>query len=245
MSNDTIPGIRPGPYGQLPFDLAVLLDTETTGLWPFGIKADGTPTDDPEGRDRLCSLGLIRARRVSGNWVPEDFLLIKVDPFRTVPAQASAVNGFHRDQRGETTPAGLEELRGLPTFADLADRFSGFVEGLPIVCHNAAFDVSVVDAELDAAGLPPLAVPVVCTKKSFSEMSGLGRPNHYVPNTNLNALCALLGVANPDRDARHDALKDARLTLDCLTGLDAAGWLVPEDPADLPHRALLARRPRR
>jgi DNA polymerase-3 subunit epsilon len=238
-----------GPYPLLAADALTIMDTETTGLWAWGVKEDGGPSGDPHGRDRICSIGMIKLRKQPGNvWKFDRSLHLKMDPRRPVPEQAAVVNGFHWSGDGSDVPADREDLRGQPTFQEKADRIMRFIGNDPVVCHNTVFDVGFLDAELEQAGLALLDVPVICTKKSFAEMSGLGRPDHYVPGTNLNALCALLGIPTRGRttgasDAPkfHDALDDAWLVRECLPGLDRAGWLVAEDPALLPHRRRLTK----
>lgn len=229
-----------GPHGKFPFRSVVVSDTETTGLFPRGVREDGSPVNDPHGPDRLCSVAAVRLVLGDGGWRIGATFHVKVDPCRPIPPAVSAVNGFGRSCEGSASPDGCEDLAGLPRFAEVAEGFLEFVAGEPLVFHNAAFDAAVLDAELLRCGLSPLAGPVACTKKAFAEIKGLGRPDVYVPGTNLNALCAMLGIDTssrrlPDGREIHGALVDAYLAARCFIELEPTGWMPPENPRDLPH----------
>lgn len=235
-------GCEPGPCGRIPFDEVVIGDTETTGLAPFGIR-DGERSGDPDGPDRLCSVALVRMVRVGGLWTRAAAVSWKADPCRPVPDGAARVNGFHWSGDGSAVPPGRLDLLGKPLFRDFADQLLGFLRGAPLVFHNAVFDVAVLDAEMIRADLAPIDVPVLCTKKSFSDMLGLGRPETYLKGTNLNLLSDTLGV---DRRARvgadgvelHGAEVDADLAAACFAQMEPNGWVMAEDPGYLPHRRL-------
>ena len=233
-------GQRQGGHGRIGFDEVVFGDTETTGLAPYGLR-DGVPTGDPHGPDRLCSAAFVVLRREGRRWVRGASTALVADPGRPVPEEAARVNGFHRSMDGSPAPEGRAELRHAPTFAQQAAWLTAFLAGRPLVFHNANFDAAVLDAELERAGLPPLDVPVFCTKKAFADMRGLGRPDTYLPGTNLNALCDMLGVdrsgrIGPDGKERHGAAVDAEMGARCFALLEPAGWMLPEDAASLPHR---------
>jgi DNA polymerase III epsilon subunit-like protein len=233
--------LLPGPYDNFAYDDVIVCDTETTGLHPYGLKENGQPTDDPHGPDRLCSIAMLRLSRRDGMWSVGEMRSWRFDPRRHVPAQVSKVNGFIWSGNGIFARAGYTDLLGLGSFASAVGEIMSFANGLPMIFHNAAFDVAVIDSELERAGLPLLTCPVACTKKGFSELIGLGRPDVYVPGTNLNALCNLLGIDRscrngPDGSELHGAEIDALLAAHCFEKLDARGWMPAEDPANLPHR---------
>ena len=228
-----------GPLGRLPFREIVVGDTETTGLCPEGLSR-GLPSGDPHGPDRVCSAAFLLLCRARGVWEAAGSLSFSCDPGRPVGERAAAVNGLHWSGGGVPAPPGRADLSGLPSFADLAPRMLGFLGGRPLAFHHAAFDAAFLDAELGRAGLPPLEGSVLCTKKAFCDLRGLGRPDGYVQGTTLNALCDLLRV---DRSGRlsdggetHGAEVDCRMAASCLGKLDAAGWMLAEDIASLPHR---------
>ena len=230
-----------GPYSRVPFNGVVVLDTETTGLWPYGIKDDGTPSGDPEGADRMCSLAMLRLGRNREGWQTLEKVRFFVDPERGVSKEASAVNGFVRVGYNAFVPPNARNLIGLPNFGDVADAVQKFIGGWPVVMHNAPFDFAVLDAEFARAARPMLGVGFLCTKMAFSDMLGLGRPARYVPGTNLNKLCDILGV---DRSGRigadgleaHGADVDAEMAANCFISLDEMGWMVLGDADALPHR---------
>ena len=234
-------GLPPGPYGRLPFDEVVACDTETTGLHPMGVDDDGEPTDDPYGPDRLCSAHFSILAKEGDGWRTVRSMGFLCDPGRPVPEGAATVNGFHWSGDSTPIPRGRTELLFQEPFAAMADTMLRFVGARPLLFHNAVFDMSVLDAELARAGMSPLAGPVVCTKKTFAEIMGLGRPDVYVPGTNLNALCGRLGVDVSARFAvdgteLHGAAVDEALAAACFAVLEPLGWMVAERAACLPHR---------
>lgn len=106
----------------------LILDTETTGLYP----------DQGHRIIELAGLELVD-RRPTGRTV--HFYL---DPEREIDAAATEVHGMTR-----------EDLRGKPRFADLAAEFVEFARGAEWVIHNAPFDIAFLDAEFRRAELPP------------------------------------------------------------------------------------------
>jgi DNA polymerase-3 subunit epsilon len=222
-----------GPYPLLPYNRVTVLDTETTGLYPFGIKEDGSPSGDPHGPDRLCSFTLQRLWRQHDGWKRVWDYTWMVDPRRPISKEVSAINGFTWLQ-GDKIPKGLINLASRDTFERDAVSVIDLLGDDPIVCHNTVFDFAVMDAELDRCGLPRLTNPAICTKKAYSDIQGLGRPNAYVRGTSLNSLCDYLDV---DRSARkiHSSRTDAYLAASCFVLLDVRGWLEAEGPHTFPH----------
>ena len=235
-----------GPNGRLPFDEVVVMDTETTGLSPYGVHPDtGMPTDDPHGPDRLCSVALLLLVRKGARWRETARMSFTCNPMRPVNPQAAAVNGFGWSGDGRVLPEGMTDLALLrPLDSSLLLDLVNFIDDRPLVCHNTAFDLSVIDAELMRLDLPALSVPVLCTKKAFSDEKGLGRPHAYVKGTSLNTLCANLGVDASTRQTEnggelHGAVVDADLAACCFIHMEAMGWMLSESPADLPHRMVM------
>lgn len=229
-------GLYPATHGTV-----IIGDTETTGLALYGVNQDtGMPTEDPDGPDRLCSASFIKIKMVSGNWKVQSRFFFKVDPQRPIGYLASKVNGFGWSGSDEVADT-LEDLYGLDDFSVVAPALLSFLSDIPLVFHNTAFDVSVLDAELVRAGFPEICQPVICTKKAFSDIQGKGRPHQYVKGTNLNDLCTLLGVdkstrVGPNGEELHGAEVDAHLCLECFVKLNTMGWILPEFAQELPHR---------
>ena len=114
-----------------------------------------------------------------------------IDPLRPIPADATRVHGY--------TDA---HVRGKPTFPEIARDFLEFIGDLPMIAHNASFDMGFINAELRAAGLSPLANPVIDTVAIARSQSG--------GSATLDALCRRFNIDISMRKA-HDALLDTRL----------------------------------
>jgi DNA polymerase-3 subunit epsilon len=110
---------------------------------------------------------------------------------------------------GIPVPLAAQEVHGL-TDAFLADKppmdpdpLLAFLQDSPIIAHNAAFDVGMLNAELARFGLPPLANTVI-------DSLALARRRHPGAPASLDALCKRYGASTAAR-TKHGALLDAEL----------------------------------
>jgi len=160
----------------------IVLDTETTGL-------------ELSAGHRIIEIGCVELlhRRPSGrNW--HRYLR----PGREVDPGALAVHGITN-----------EFLASQPSFAEVAEEFLAFVDGAELVIHNAEFDVSFLDAELEAAGIACR----VAERCRVCDTLGMARRMHPGQRNSLDALCKRYSIDNSGRDL-HGALKDARILAD-------------------------------
>jgi DNA polymerase III subunit epsilon len=165
----------------------IILDTETTGL----SAATG---------DRIIEIGCVELvnRRLTGHHFHH-----YINPERDSHEDALRVHGI-------TT----EFLADKPKFSEIADEFLRYVAGAEIIIHNAAFDVSFLDAELKLLGKPAFkqhVLNVVDTLLMAKEVFP-GKRN------SLDALCDRLGVDNSGRTL-HGALLDSELLADVYINL--------------------------
>ncbi len=155
----------------------IVLDTETTGLDPF----DG---------HRIVEIGALELF----NHIPTGKTYHQyINPEREMPAEAFAVHGLSDDF-----------LKDKPIFADIVDAFLTFVDGAPMVIHNAGFDMKFINAELKWVGktaLPP---------EQAIDSLALARKKHPMGPNSLDALCKRYNVDNAMRDL-HGALLDSEL----------------------------------
>jgi len=108
----------------------IVIDTETTGLNPYG-------------GDRIVEIGCIELV----NHIPTGRTYqAYVNPERDMPAEAERVHGL--------TVAFLQDK---PVFAAIAEEFLGFVADAPLIAHNAGFDIGFINAELKRLGRAALA----------------------------------------------------------------------------------------
>ena len=138
----------------------IVIDTETTGL-------------DPLNGDRIVEIGAVELvnRSVTGQTY-HCYLCAE----RSVPADALAVHGLS-----------AEFLADKPVFGAVADDFLLFVGHVPLVAHNAGFDIAFLNAELKRAGKPPIA-----TERVIDTLV-LARRKHAGGLT-LDGLCSRYGV---------------------------------------------------
>ena len=115
---------------------ALVLDTESSGTDPF--------------TDRLITayVGLVRLDHSDMPVVREKEMVVLPDPDFEMPAEAAAVNGY-------TTERLRREARNTPLGA-VTSIYSALRDamhlGAPIVAHNAAFDLTLIQAEAERVG---------------------------------------------------------------------------------------------
>jgi len=154
----------------------IVVDTETTGL-------------DPKQGHRIIELAAIE---LDGRKLSLRRFHRYLNPEREIEAGAVAVHGLT-----------YERLQNEAKFADIAASFMEFIEGAELIIHNAPFDMSFINHELDLIGLPPLQNAVMDTLKVAREM-------HPGKKNSLNALCSRYEIDNSHRSL-HGALLDTEL----------------------------------
>ena len=155
----------------------IVLDTETTGL-------------DPLRGDRLVEIGCVELfnRMPTGQTFHRH-----INPERDMPAEAFAVHGLS-----------AEFLSGKPLFTEVVEEFLEFIAEAPLVIHNASFDISFINAELDRIKRQPIP------RDRLVDTLLLARRKHPAGPNRLDDLCARYGIDN-SRRSKHGALLDAEI----------------------------------
>jgi DNA polymerase-3 subunit epsilon len=160
----------------------IVLDTETTGL-------------SAENGDRIIEIGCVELvdRKLTGN-----NLHFYVNPERDSHEDALKVHGISN-----------EFLRDKPKFGQIADELLGYLSGAELIIHNAPFDISFLNKELQRLGREPIHGLIEAVTDSLVMAKDMfpGKRN------GLDALCDRLGVDNSTRTL-HGALLDAELLAD-------------------------------
>ena len=195
----------------------IVFDTETTGL-------------SPAAGDRMVEIGCVEIynRIETGRHFHAYF-----NPDREMPFEAEAVHGL-------TTVF----LSDKPRFGERASELLEFIADAPLVAHNASFDFSFLNTELERCGCVS-----VCTSRMVDTLA-LARTRHPGAKHSLDALCVRFGIDRSHR-VKHGALLDAQLLAQVyveLTGGRQIGLgLVPESSrtaAASSADAVAAREPR-
>ena len=165
----------------------IVLDTETTGL-------------SAENGDRIIEIGCVElfARKLTGN--NKHFYL---NPERDSHEDAYKVHGISN-----------EFLKDKPKFAAVAIELLEYLKDAELIIHNAPFDVSFLNKELELIGRKPLkhCVAKVTDSLMMAKEMFPGKRN------SLDALCSRLEVDNAGRTL-HGALLDAELLADVYINL--------------------------
>src|SRR5436309_7901663 len=166
----------------------IVLDTETTGL-------------DPLRGDRLVEIGCIEIY----NRMPTGQSFHRyVNPERDMPAEAFAVHGLS-----------TEFLASKPLFTEVVEEFLEFVADAPLVIHNASFDISFINAELDRIKRQPIP------RERLVDTLLLARRKHPGVSNRLDDLCSRYAIDN-SRRTKHGALLDAELLAEVYVDLTGA-----------------------
>jgi DNA polymerase-3 subunit epsilon len=166
----------------------IVLDTETTGL-------------DPLRGDRLVEIGCVEIF----NRMPTGQAFHRyINPERDMPQEAFAVHGLSS-----------EFLADKPLFAQIVDEFLEFVGDAPLVIHNASFDISFINAELDRLERQAIG------RDRLVDTLLLARRKHPGVSNRLDDLCSRYAIDN-SRRTKHGALLDAELLAEVYVDLIGA-----------------------
>ena len=155
----------------------VFLDTETTGL---SFK-DG---------HKIVEIACIETEDL----IPTGNIFHKlINPKRSMPNEAYKIHGFSE-----------EFLKDKETFDVIADDFLNFIKDKKIIIHNASFDLSFLDGELE------LLKKNKINKKLVIDSLSVARNKFPGVSNSLDALCKKFNV-DLSRRTKHNALLDCEL----------------------------------
>tara|TARA_Y100000768_G_C23973687_1_gene681890 strand:- start:130 stop:789 length:660 start_codon:yes stop_codon:yes gene_type:complete len=155
----------------------VFLDTETTGL---SFK-DG---------HKIVEIACIETKDL----IPTGKVFHKlINPERNVPDEAYKVHGFSE-----------EFLKDKETFDIIADDFLNFIRDKKIIIHNAPFDLSFLNGELEKIKKQKIDKKLVIDSLEIARNKSPGTSN------SLDALCKKFNI-DLSRRTKHNALLDCEL----------------------------------
>tara|TARA_B100002052_G_scaffold133423_1_gene122603 strand:+ start:1547 stop:2218 length:672 start_codon:yes stop_codon:yes gene_type:complete len=155
----------------------VVLDTETTGL----LVKDG---------HRIVEIGCIELE----NLIPSSNKFhCYLNPERKVSEKALEVHGY--------TDQFLSDKK---KFIDIADEFLSFIKGKRLIIHNAEFDITHLNNELQIAGKEKIDI------KNVIDTLVIARDKFPGSQISLDALCKRYRIDNSKRQ-KHTALIDCEL----------------------------------
>jgi len=166
----------------------IVFDTETTGL-------------DPGQGDRLVEIGCIELfnRFPTGKTFHGYF-----NPERDIPEAAFRIHGLS-----------VEFLKDKPLFAHRVDELVAFLGDAQLVAHNAMFDLSFLNAELERAGRAAVS------RERIVDTLLIARRKHPGAANRLDDLCLRYAIDH-SRRTKHGALLDAELLAEVYVELIGA-----------------------
>lgn len=166
----------------------IVLDTETTGL-------------DALRGDRVVEVGCVELF----NRMPTGQTFHRyINPEREMSTDAFAVHGLS-----------TQFLADKPFFHEVVEEFLAFIGDAPLVIHNASFDISFINAELDRLNRPPIP------RERLVDTLLLARRKHPGVSNRLDDLCSRYAIDN-FRRTKHGALVDAELLAEVYVDLIGA-----------------------
>ena len=157
--------------------LEVILDTETTGL---------STTE----RHRIVEIGCIELEnQIPTNKIFHEYL----NPQRPVSEDAYKIHGYSDSF-----------LSGKKKFSEIAESFCDFIKDKKIIIHNASFDFSFLNYELNLINLKKI------DKNNVIDTLEIARQKYPGAQNSLDALCKRLNIDNSKRE-KHNALLDCEL----------------------------------
>src|SRR5262249_3417902 len=106
-------------------------------------------------------------------------------------------------------------LADKPFFHEVVEEFLEFLGDAPLVIHNASFDISFINAELDRIKRPPII------RDRLVDTLLLARRKHPGVSNRLDDLCSRYAIDN-SRRTKHGALLDAELLAEVYIDLIGA-----------------------
>lgn len=160
----------------------IILDTETTGL-------------DPNDGHRVIEIGCIEMvnRRLT-----DRTFHVYINPEREIDQEAIAVHGITN-----------EFLTDKPNFSGIADEFIEFIRDAELIAHNAPFDVSFLEAELERIPGAPSIFLLMHGGAAVDTLS-MAKEKRPGKRNSLDALCRDYKIDASERTL-HGALLDAEL----------------------------------
>ena len=157
----------------------LILDTETTGI-------------SPESGHRVIEIGVVEIvdRRLTGN----DYQTY-LNPDRKIDPATIPIHGITDDF-----------VSNKPKFSEVVSEFIEYIEGSEVIMHNAPFDSSFINKELELLGYKD-RLEDLC---EITDSLTLAREKHPGQRNSLDALINRYEVDGTSRDV-HGALIDAKL----------------------------------
>ena len=163
----------------------IVLDTETTGL----SVRDG---------HRIVEIGCIELE----NQIPTNKIFHEyINPERTVSEEAFKIHGY--------SDKFLSEKK---TFYEISENFLNFIKDKKLIIHNAPFDLSFLNYELNLINKKPIEI------KNVIDTLEIARSKYPGAQNSLDALCKRFNIDNSKRE-KHSALIDCNLLKEIYVNL--------------------------
>ncbi|HAX73005.1 MAG TPA: hypothetical protein DCY20_05725 [Firmicutes bacterium] len=161
----------------------VVLDFEMTGLSPLS--------------DEIIQIGAILYE--AGK--PVKMFKQNVNPLREIPSNITELTGISND-----------DVFNAPTISDVLPSLIQFIDHYPIVAHNAAFDINVLNRNLMQYDYPPVKNMIIDTLKMAKSYAPF-----TVDNYKLETLKRAMDITIDSHTAINDCLVTGELYLECRT----------------------------
>ena len=163
----------------------VVLDTETTGL-------------SIAENHRIVEIGCIELK----NQIPTSRIFHEyLNPQRKVSENAYKIHGYSD-----------KFLSDQKTFSEISEVFLNFIKNKKLVIHNASFDLTFLNYELQLVNQKPI------DNKNIIDTLEIARSKYPGSQNSLDALCRRFNIDNSRRE-KHNALIDCHLLREVYVNL--------------------------
>ncbi|MDE6463623.1 MAG: 3'-5' exonuclease [Muribaculaceae bacterium] len=139
-------------------------------------------------RSSICAIGAVKVR--GGVIVDRRYSLVNPEP-NWYSRMCTNVHGLSD-----------EDTWNAPSFGTVWKDWCDWMEGLPLVAHNAVFDSGCIRAACGVYGLEPPEQPFLCTLQAARKNISRG----MLPSKSLDSLCDFFGITLRHH---HNAMDDA------------------------------------
>ena len=155
----------------------IFLDIETTGL-------------SYKDNHKIVEIACVETEELIPN---KKIFHVLINPEREVPEEAFNVHGYS-----------TKFLSDKPKFIDIVEEFLKFIKGKDLIIHNAPFDISFLNYELN------LIKRGIIKENKIIDSLELARSKFPGSSNSLDALCKRFNI-DLSRRSKHNALLDCEL----------------------------------
>ncbi len=162
----------------------IVLDIETTGM---------NLIDKPYIGHKIIEIGAVE---IINKKITDNYLHFYINPEKKIENKAYKIHGISN-----------KFLINKPKFIEISEKLIKFIEKSELIIHNANFDISFIENELNIINHKIKKINKIC---KITDTLSIARKIFPRKKNDLNSLCQRYKINNSHRE-KHGALIDAKL----------------------------------